>query len=399
MNYDQLDYNLGFPLQILGSIGIPFRKADFKQLMETGKRALVHHQERINREIGFMVDLECDESWDRARQACKQVSSDESAILKRLWRARRVKSELTQIQHVYNLIQGDPAGRSFFLIRPTYRINSFGSIEVAGVPSLETLPQSLLPVVGKKGFTVIKATYPGIYLRTLAALSSDLNLKEDLREDDIYAACAKRMFGPDLDFTDEYRKLVSTVLEVSVMGGGPQEILGQIQTRMIAYCKNLDDYQSINLEFAEFLHARWRDSYPVAAGCFNDFAKAKFTMTSFFQRSHRHKNLPRSFSYSDQSTDGDREAMSFPIRTTALDLLKLGFLTLWDDYRPGRFKSRVFTVTNDSIYVLAPDEYAADVAEIVKECMSNIHPVFELRVNVQLDPFQKSVGKTTLSEV
>lgn len=72
------------------------------------------------------------------------------------------------------------------------------------------------------------------------------------------------------------------------------------------------------------------------------------------------------------------------IEATAMDLIKVGFANLFEDYRIGKIGCQVFAVTSCSIYLFAPDIHADLISSVVRECLEVVHPDFALPVDVTM---------------
>jgi hypothetical protein len=69
---------------------------------------------------------------------------------------------------------------------------------------------------------------------------------------------------------------------------------------------------------------------------------------------------------------------------TVLDLVKLGFVNLFEDYRIGKLGCQIFAVSSCSIYLFAPDAHIDLILSVVRECLENVHPDFTLSVDVTM---------------
>jgi hypothetical protein len=70
------------------------------------------------------------------------------------------------------------------------------------------------------------------------------------------------------------------------------------------------------------------------------------------------------------------------IEATAMDLVKMGFTNLFEDYRIGKLGSQVFAIAPYSVYLFAPEEHIDLVSLIVRECLKCVHADFALNVDV-----------------
>lgn len=70
------------------------------------------------------------------------------------------------------------------------------------------------------------------------------------------------------------------------------------------------------------------------------------------------------------------------MEATAMDLVKLGFTNLFEDYRIGKLGAQIFAVALNSVYLLAPDEHIELLLSVCQECLGYVHTDFVLGVNV-----------------
>lgn len=72
------------------------------------------------------------------------------------------------------------------------------------------------------------------------------------------------------------------------------------------------------------------------------------------------------------------------IETTAMDLAKMGFVNLFEDYRIGRLGCQIFALSPYSVYLFAPHEHTDLILSVVRECLKDVHPDLVLTVDVAI---------------
>ena len=77
-----------------------------------------------------------------------------------------------------------------------------------------------------------------------------------------------------------------------------------------------------------------------------------------------------------------RFVVKFPIQSTAMDIAKLGFTGLFEDYRIGKLDSQIFAIAPYSAYLFAPNEHADLISSVCRECLESAHTDFALSVNI-----------------
>jgi hypothetical protein len=81
-------------------------------------------------------------------------------------------------------------------------------------------------------------------------------------------------------------------------------------------------------------------------------------------------------------SERSRFVVEFPIESTAMDLAKMGFINLFEDYRIGRLESQIFALTPYSAYLFAPNEHVELISSVYRECLENAHSDFTLIVDI-----------------
>jgi hypothetical protein len=67
---------------------------------------------------------------------------------------------------------------------------------------------------------------------------------------------------------------------------------------------------------------------------------------------------------------------------TAMDLVKMGFISLFEDYRIGKCNSQIFAIADCSVFLFAPYAHVDLISPVIRECLESVHPDFALPVNI-----------------
>jgi hypothetical protein len=231
MNPKMIDVNIKPLFQKLEETGILLDKEGLIKLIRGSQKRLAEQKQAINREVGFIVNLDYDDHWNRVIGGLKE----EDILLKQLIEARRISSLIRKLQQVYDLANGNyrVLGRQFGLY-PKYGLDLDRKIITISELSVSDLPEEVLGVVGYQGMILIKATYPDIISSDIQELSGDpwiaeatamdlvklgfVNLFEDYRIGKLgaqifaIAQCSAYLFAPDAH-VDSISSIVRECLE------------------------------------------------------------------------------------------------------------------------------------------------------------------------------------------
>ena len=79
-----------------------------------------------------------------------------------------------------------------------------------------------------------------------------------------------------------------------------------------------------------------------------------------------------------------RFVIEFPIESTAMDIAKMGFINLFEDYRIGKLGSQIFAISPYSVYLFTPNEHVELISSVCRECLESAHTDFALNVSVTI---------------
>jgi DNA polymerase-1 len=224
--------------------------------------------------------------------------------------------------------------------------------------------------VAEPGARLISADYSQIELRVLAHLSGDQALTEAFQQGiDIHDRTAERVFGgPDgplkLDAHELRRR--AKIINYALLYGKTAFTLA----------KDIGVSQTAAQEFIDAYFA----GYPgVRAFIDRTLAEARAsgvvrTMTG------RRRLVPELLSKNGMiRSAAERETVNMPIQGTAADILKMAMIAVsaaLERYNAGRAReSRMILTVHDELVFEAPEEDAAEVAEIVRSAMETACPL------------------------
>ena len=69
---------------------------------------------------------------------------------------------------------------------------------------------------------------------------------------------------------------------------------------------------------------------------------------------------------------GERAAMNTPVQGTAADIIKLAMVRVHDALQKGGFRAKLILQVHDELIIEAPENEAAAVAKLLKDCMESV---------------------------
>ncbi len=217
--------------------------------------------------------------------------------------------------------------------------------------------------VADRGSVLVSADYSQVELRILAHMSQDESLIETFRRGaDVHRATASQVFGiPEHEVTADQRRAMK-VINFGVLYGMSAFRLSNELNIPTGQAKDfIDAYFARYPKVSEFLERTLEG------------ARATGKVTTLFGRIRYIPEIQnRSFTVRGNA---ERMAINAPIQGTAADLLKLAMIALEQRLNDEDRGARMLLTVHDEIVIEAPEESAAEVADVVKETMENIHPL------------------------
>ncbi|HEX8152432.1 MAG TPA: DNA polymerase, partial [Thermoanaerobaculia bacterium] len=215
--------------------------------------------------------------------------------------------------------------------------------------------------IADEGNVLLAADYSQVELRILAHMSQDEDLIETFRRGaDIHRATASKMFNiPEDQLTHDQRRAAKTINFGVLYGMSAFRLSNELSIPTGQAKDFIDAYFARYPKIQEFL-----DRTLVEA---RDTGK----VTTLFGRVRYIPEIHnRSFTVRGNA---ERMATNAPIQGTAADILKLAMIALEKRLNPA--DARMLLTVHDEIVIEAREERAPEVAEIVKDTMSNIFPL------------------------
>ncbi len=214
---------------------------------------------------------------------------------------------------------------------------------------------------------LLGADYSQIELRLLAHISEDEAMSENFKKGgDIHLRTASEVFGvPPSSVTSQQRsaaKAVNFGIVYGISDFGLSRNLGISRKRAGEYIElYLNRYPGVRAYMSRSIEDGRRDGYVK-------------TLLG------RRRDLPelKSGNYNTRSF-GERVAMNMPIQGSAADIIKLAMVRADRLLRERNLKARLVLQVHDELIFDTPEAEAAQVAELVEDCMENA-----LKLNVPL---------------
>jgi DNA polymerase-1 len=215
--------------------------------------------------------------------------------------------------------------------------------------------------VADEGKVLLAADYSQVELRILAHMSQDEDLIETFRRGaDIHRATASKMFNiPEDELTHDQRRAAKTINFGVLYGMSAFRLSNELNIPTGQAKDFIEAYFARYPKIQEFLDMTL------------DGARATGKVTTLFGRVRYIPEIHnRSFTVRGNA---ERMATNAPIQGTAADLLKLAMIKLEETLDPE--VAKMLLTVHDEIVIEVLADRAPDVAEIVKETMSNIYPL------------------------
>ena len=217
--------------------------------------------------------------------------------------------------------------------------------------------------VAEPGHVLLAADYSQIELRLLAHFSGDMLLTEAFRRgDDIHSLTAQEVFGvPPMMITAEHRRRAKAVNFGIVYGLSPFGLSQQLQ-----------------IEKAEAKH--FIDAY------FEKYKGVRQYLDSTLEVARREQRVKTLFGRIRPIPDinsknmnmrgfAERTAVNTPLQGTAADLIKLAMISIDEELRRRRLKSRMLLQVHDELVFEVPQAEVDTMRELVRDKMENVHPL------------------------
>ena len=217
--------------------------------------------------------------------------------------------------------------------------------------------------IAEAGHVLLAADYSQIELRLLAHLSGDPLLTEAFRRgDDIHSLTAQEVFGvPPMMITPEHRRRAKAVNFGIVYGLSPFGLSQQLQIE--------------KGEARQFIEAY-----------FEKYKGVRTYLDSTLEEARREQRVKTLFGrirpipdINSKNTNmrgfAERTAVNTPLQGTAADLIKLAMISIDEELRRRKLKSRMLLQVHDELVFEVPSAEVDTMRELVRDKMESVHPL------------------------
>lgn len=223
--------------------------------------------------------------------------------------------------------------------------------------------------VPEKEHLFLSADYSQIELRVLAHLSGDPALIEIFLHDrDVHAETAARVFGEVKTLSDEEKRRKAKIINFSMIYGASA----------FSLAKELGTSNSEAQSFIDLYYAKYPKVHAFLEGCVQDATDKGYSET-LFGRKRQVPELRQKDRFAQQA--GRRIALNTPIQGTAADLMKKAMISVWNEIKKQKLKTKMILQVHDELVFEAPDKEREKLESLVKERMENI---FKLKVPLKV---------------
>jgi len=217
--------------------------------------------------------------------------------------------------------------------------------------------------IAEKGYFLLAADYSQIELRVLAHLSRDPALIEIfLKDRDIHAETAKRVFGDEAGLLPEDMRRRAKVINFSIIyGAGAYSMARELGTSPAEAQKFIDRYFEEYPGVRDFLDRVVRE------------AEERGYVETLFGRRRPVPELRQDNKVAQQA--GRRIALNTPIQGTAADLMKKAMVDIEGALRGRSLRTRMILQVHDELVFEAPAAERSALEAIARERMEAVFPM------------------------
>jgi DNA polymerase-1 len=217
--------------------------------------------------------------------------------------------------------------------------------------------------VAEPGHLLLAADYSQIELRLLAHFSGDALLTEAFRRgDDIHSLTAQEVFGvPPMMITAEHRRRAKAVNFGIMYGLSPFGLAQQLQIE-----------KSEAKQFIDAYFEKYKGVRHYLDGTLEQARREQRVKTLF----GRIRPIPDINSKNANMRGfAERTAVNTPLQGTAADLIKLAMISIDEELRRRKLKSRMLLQVHDELVFEVPEGEVGTMRELVRDRMENVHPL------------------------
>jgi DNA polymerase I len=229
--------------------------------------------------------------------------------------------------------------------------------------------------IAEAGHVLLAADYSQIELRLLAHFSGDQLLTDAFRRgDDIHSLTAQEVFGvPPMMITAEHRRRAKAVNFGIVYGLSPFGLSQQLGIEKGEARQFIDAY------FEKYKGVRtYLDSTL-------EVARREQRVKTLFGRLRPIPDI--NSKNANMRGFAERTAVNTPLQGTAADLIKLAMISIDEELRRRKLKSRMLLQVHDELVFEVPQAEVDTMRELVRDKMENVHPLsVPLMVEIGVGP-------------
>ena len=217
--------------------------------------------------------------------------------------------------------------------------------------------------VAETGHVLLAADYSQIELRLLAHFSGDPLLTEAFRRgDDIHSLTAQEVFGvPPLMLTAEHRRRAKAVNFGIVYGLSPFGLSQQLGIEKGEAKQFIDAYFEKYKGVRHYLDSTLEE------------ARRELRVKTLFGRIRPIPDI--NSKNANMRGFAERTAVNTPLQGTAADLIKLAMISIDEELRRRKLKSRMLLQVHDELLFEVPHAEVETMGELVRDRMENVRPL------------------------
>jgi DNA polymerase-1 len=217
--------------------------------------------------------------------------------------------------------------------------------------------------IAEAGHVLLAADYSQIELRLLAHFSEDQLLTEAFRRgDDIHSLTAQQVFGvPPLMITAEHRRRAKAVNFGIVYGLSPFGLSQQLQIEKSEAKQFIDAYFEKYSGVRKYLDSTLQE------------ARGEQRVKTLFGRIRPIPDI--NSKNANMRGFAERTAVNTPLQGTAADLIKLAMISIDEELRRHKLKSRMLLQVHDELVFEVPNDEVDAMRTLVPDKMENVQPL------------------------
>ncbi|MCX8030487.1 MAG: DNA polymerase I [Thermodesulfovibrionales bacterium] len=224
--------------------------------------------------------------------------------------------------------------------------------------------------IAENGSVLLSADYSQIELRILAHMSKDKGLLEAFQRGvDIHSKTASEIFNvPTEKVTSELRRIAKTINFGIIYGISPFGLSESLGISPKEAATLIDSYFRRHNGVREYIEKTIKD-----------VRKSNYVITLL----GRKRQIPEiNSTNSNTRQQAERIAINTPIQGTAADLIKIAMISISEELKKKKFKTKMLLQIHDELLFEVPNEEVEEVTKIIKNKMES---ALSLSVPLEVD--------------